>query len=326
MLREGVIAFGVRAEWDQPEIVMWPLELGELQSFAELNFRSGTAVREMVEFGMDEVWHAYDFLVAPVGVWARPGEVVCLIPHGVLHRLPLHALNLDASPIIARNPIVYSPSASLLKQVRDGRSRLGVARVTPTAAVLGDSVGDRRHARAEAELVAGLLETTPLLGAEVTRAAVAESLQQADIVHVAGHGVFDADDPLSSGLRLADGTLFTATDVFGLPSARARLITLSGCETGVSENRPGDELYGLVRAFFYNRLRAMVVSQWSVADASSGFLMNRFYTHVLGGAKSLAHALQSAMCDTIHEPSWSSIYHWAPFVLIGDWQMEGWNG
>jgi CHAT domain-containing protein len=31
-------------------------------------------------------------------------------------------------------------------------------------------------------------------------------------------------------------------------------------------------------------------------------------------------ALRSAMLETrAHRPEWDAVYHWAPFLLIGDW-------
>jgi CHAT domain-containing protein len=95
---------------------------------------------------------------------------------------------------------------------------------------------------------------------------------------------------------------------------------LSGCETGVNEVRPGDELMGLTRAFLYAGTPSVLVSLWRVADDSTRFLMERFYGHLLSEPTlPKVDALQRAILATRAEPGWASFYHWAPFVLVGDW-------
>ncbi|HEX5402073.1 MAG TPA: CHAT domain-containing protein [Pseudonocardiaceae bacterium] len=316
LLPEGVIVFGVRRDWNQPAVARFPMNMSDLALFVESNFGSGKQVRDFVELGMEPAWHLYDRLIAPVKEWCEPGDVVYLIPHGVLHYVPIHAWRVDGRPLVERNPIVYSPSASVLGSIRSRRTRLSA----PEVAVLGDSLGDLPYSRAEATQIADLLGTKPLLGSDATRPALLEGLSTADVVHIAGHGHFVNDDPLASGVFLAERDNLSAADVFRLPPVKASLITLSGCETGVSRNRPGDELVGLTRAFLYARASALVVSLWSVADQSTAFLMGRFYSHLFSDRTvSTAHALQAAMVDTMSRPEWSSLYHWAPFVLTGDW-------
>lgn len=115
--------------------------------------------------------------------------------------------------------------------------------------------------------------------------------------------------------------MLTAREVFILEGLHAHLVTLSGCETGVNENRPGDELLGLTRAFLYAGSPSLIVSLWRVADDSTAFLMRQFYTYLRENPTMFkVDALRQAMLDTKAQPSWSSFYHWAPYVLVGDYQ------
>ena len=121
--------------------------------------------------------------------------------------------------------------------------------------------------------------------------------------------------------RLAEAITKAVMDILDLGDLRAQLVTLSGCETGVNQNHPGDELIGLTRAFLYAGAPALVVSLWRVDDESVAFLMRRFYAHLRARhSPTAAHALRQAMLDTRAEPGWSSFDHWAPFILIGDWR------
>lgn len=81
---------------------------------------------------------------------------------------------------------------------------------------------------------------------------------------------------------------------------RVTLLTLSACETGINERRPGDELIGLVRSLLYAGAPSVVVSLWTVNDLSTRLLMERFYECLRGlsteGATQMtkAEALQAA--------------------------------
>jgi len=95
------------------------------------------------------------------------------------------------------------------------------------------------------------------------------------------------------------------------------LVTLSACETGYNAVEVGDELIGLMRAFFYAGASSLILSMWSVDAPTTMDLMAAFYKSVRRG-ESRADALRTAAL-TIRE-SRSHPFYWAPFVLLGDWQ------
>ncbi len=140
--------------------------------------------------------------------------------------------------------------------------------------------------------VADLLGVPPLVGDAVTNAAlsVLESAGEdaPDLIHLACHGVFDADQPMRSGILLAPSpgghlneAILTAEQVYSL-RLRARLVTLSACQSGLSVSAPGEELFGLSRAFMYAGAATVLVSLWPVDDLSTGLLMKSFYKRLLG--------------------------------------------
>jgi len=322
MIEEETFLFGGRADFAAPDVIALSVDQTELRRFASANFGEANRVREFLEMRLETLWHGYDYLVEPIAHWADPGDIVYIVPHGLLHYLPLHALKIEGRYLIERNPVVYSPSASVLKYCQAKRkSNPDGTPSRRTAVIFGDSQGDLPYARTEAEVLAGLFGVTPLLGNAVTRDAFREAVGDIDMVHFAGHGDFNATQPLESGLRLAGGEVLTARQIFGLQNLHAQLVTLSGCETGVNATRPGDELIGLTRAILYAGSPSVLVSLWRVADDSTAFLMRQFCTYLREDiAISKAEALQKAMLDTKCQPRWDSFYHWAPFVLVGDYQ------
>jgi len=148
--------------------------------------------------------------------------------------VPLHAVTWEGEPVLARNPVCYSPSASIMSACRQRAQ----GRYT-TAVVLGDSRSDLRFARAESQSTAARFGTSALIGSAATPRALDEALRTAgselDVLHLACHATFAADDVLKSGIQLADlsgdDAMFTARDLVAR-SLPAELVVLSACDTG----------------------------------------------------------------------------------------------
>lgn len=188
------------------------------------------------------------------------------------------------------------------------------------ALVLGytPNKGERAVFEGEAEYIAQALDTRPHLGQEATKTLVQERGAEYDVLHFSCHGLFDTNDPLQSGLQLADGTL-TARDIMGM-RLNADLVTLSACQTGLSERRPGDELVGLTRALLYAGASSVLVTLWSVDANAALELMRDFYFRLQATDADTAKAvaLRDAMLalkETKEHP-----YYWAPFILVGEWR------
>lgn len=116
-----------------------------------------------------------------------------------------------------------------------------------------------------------------------------------------------------SSFKLADGWV-TAFDLFSM-ACQTNLVTLSGCQSGMSEVTGADDLLGLMRGFFYAGARSLLVSLWNVNDKSTTALMSHFYREwQQGSPKSIA--FRSAM-RTIRE-EYPNPFYWAPFLLVGN--------
>jgi CHAT domain-containing protein len=232
------------------------------------------------------------------------GDVVCVVPHGPLHLVPFHALELSAGPLIHRNPVVYAPSASVLASVT-GRPR---ERAPRGAVVAGDTRGDLPFADAEAGMVAQMLAVEPIPGREATRRRLIDAIAAATdlrILHLACHGSFDLEDPLASGIltAVADdadeaASVLSARDLLDIGWS-ADLVALSACDSGLSERRPGDELVGLTRALLVAGARTVLASLWKVDDHSTGVLMRAFYEGWVRDRLSKAEALRRAQCHVM---------------------------
>lgn len=115
-----------------------------------------------------------------------------------------------------------------------------------------------------------------------------------------------------SGIRLGDGYV----NLYDLYQMRlgAKLVTLSGCATGMNFVAAGDELIGLQRGLFCAGATSLLLSLWDVHDGSTAELMQEFYKRYIQSNDMVA-SLQAAMRDVRQENPHP--YFWAPFVLVG---------
>ncbi len=255
----------------------------------------------------------YRLLVEPFQDELAGYRKLILVPHGPLHYLPLQALHDGESYLAEKFQIGYLPGASLLRYCQEE----GIPE--RSALVVGYSrEGALPHALEEARSVARLFGQEPLLEEAASLARFQEQAQGCQVIHLSTHGVFRPDNPVFSGLTLADGQL-TTLDIFGL-RLDASLVTLSACETGRSVVAGGDELTGFMRAFLYAGASSLLLSLWAVTDRSTAQFMDRFYGRLVQGASKGA-ALQEAQRAFIHatgrDAHLAHPYFWAPFFLVG---------
>lgn len=250
----------------------------------------------------------YERLIAPLadGLWA---ERLLFVPHAVLHQIPLHSLWDGAAYLLERFECSYAPSASLAWHSRN-RRRPGPGGYTSWA---GLALTDPAipGARREVEQAGALFAHSRLfLDEAASRAGLADAAQ-ADILHLATHGLFRPDNPFFSALKLADGWI-DVREIYRLPLA-ARLVVLSACESGAGRVRGGDEVIGLARGFLGAGAHSLLVTLWNVHDASAADLSAGFYGHLQAGsspAAALRQAQQAAIAAGRHP------YFWAPFLMI----------
>jgi CHAT domain-containing protein len=282
------------------------------------------------------------------------GKELIIVPHDVLHYLPFHALvGPDGRYVIEKYPIYYLSSASLLQFVKEKRKAGGEKVLAFGNPDLGDPEKNLEFAELEAkEVKAAYPESSVYIRKEATEEKSKTLSASHDILHFATHAKLNEDDPLSSAVLLAkedreDGRL-EVREIFGM-DLKAKLVVLSGCETGLGKLSTGDELVGLTRAFIYAGTPSVVASLWSVDDSSTAHLMASFYRNLktmskvealrqaqlelirgegrsdmlarrgVGGVGKLGETPSSALpAPGSLSISTSHPYFWAPFILVGD--------
>ena len=273
-----------------------------------------------------------------------PKEVntLVLVPHQNLSMIPWEALpTAEIDPLTApkdwpylinQYTLQYSYSAGLYVQLQRKAVAAGQDGMYVMAPVnfeehhLAALPGTRQELNNLTKIAAGgTLPVTARSDAEASELIFRlENLKQYPILHLATHGVVDADAPELSRLYFgvedpqvseADGLVY-AGDIYGL-ALDADLVTLSACETGLGRLRSGEGLLGLTRAFFYAGSRRLLVSLWTVNDNSTSLLSTQLYYHALQEQKSWPEALRQSKLELIRGGTYAAPYYWAPFVLVG---------
>ncbi|WP_395143306.1 CHAT domain-containing protein [Armatimonas sp.] len=252
----------------------------------------------------------YDFVFRPIAAKIRTKRLV-IVPTDVLHGLPLAAFRDKDTYLLDQYELVITPSAAIWHTLVS-RHKPSKLRTGPALLVSLQSVGTEQ-AQAEVEAIEPCLtEVTALAGSAATLTAVREQMKDKAILHFATHALFRQDNPLFSGLQLSEGWLL-ARDLYGLP-IDADLVTLSACQTAVSQIAAGDEPFGLVRGFLAAGAQRVAASLWPADDAATAALMQGFYGKIARG-QTPSQALRAAQQEL--QALWPHPYYWAAFCLMG---------
>jgi CHAT domain-containing protein len=300
---ETILVFVVTHQ--EVNVVRLPLRLNELRrAFKRVGGLKSGPLHNMVrneQYRLRSPWilgNLYQKLIEPLEQALHSASLLCIVPHGLLHYVPFHALyrqtNSGTRYLIEdgdkARQIVYAPSATVLFDYCQNKplsSKMGCL-------ALGYNNQTLTQAEREAEAVAELLGGESQTGAAATRSTLITKGADYRYIHLSCHGWFNATWPMASSLALADHTLDVA-DVLRELQFDAELVCLSACEAGRSRVLWGDELVGLVRAFLYAGTPSVVVSQWVVDELATRLFMERFYQEIIDcahrikvGAKALA--------------------------------------
>ncbi|MEC4885948.1 MAG: CHAT domain-containing protein, partial [Scytonema sp. PMC 1070.18] len=215
-----------------------------------------------------------------------------LIPHRYLHLFPLHALPVKESYLIDLFPrgVGYAPSCQILQQVQmcqrpDFQSFFAIQNPTP------DLYQDyEKDLGAVAAIKQQFAHAYVLKQDKATKLAIIdmnennhnvtlnEELLKANCIFFFCHGYFRPDSPLDSGLQLADGNLILADIITHFKLEHCRLVTLSACETGITDiTSRSDEYIGLPSGFLLAGSTNVVSSLWTVSATATALLMIKFY-------------------------------------------------
>ncbi|MDF2554517.1 MAG: hypothetical protein K0R60_412 [Microbacterium sp.] len=209
-------------------------------------------------------------LCAPIGALARAERILITAP-GVLAGVPWTML-----PATRHRPVSIAQSVAAWIRER--------SRDVPAPATAGFATGPR-VARGDEEVSSASAawgRTEVLAGDDATVATVTALASRVDVLHIAAHGRHAVDNPMFSGLELADGTLF-GYDIDLIPDVPDTVV-LSACEVGRSSVRWGEEAVGMTRVWLHAGARSVVAAPVVVADDEACELLAAMHEGLAAGA------------------------------------------
>lgn len=248
----------------------------------------------------------YELLWEPIASLLVESKLT-IIPHGVLHEVPFHALYDGQRYVLDDWECTHAPSSAVWQNCR-----LRPDVTASNSLLIGISDEGIAQVRAEAEALQGRIANLHVLQEEAATLAAMPHDGSYRYLHFATHALFRQDNPLFSGLRLWDGWLI-AYDLYHR-RLECDLATLAACDTGMNLVTAGDELHGLARGFLAAGARSVLACLWAAHDPSTAQLMPAFYTRLEAGMSKAAalRASQQELRDQFPHP-----YYWASFALIG---------
>jgi CHAT domain-containing protein len=264
-------------------------------------------------------------VLQPVATMIAQSDALVIIPDEELYVVPFAALSLDPADryIAVRHPITIAPSLSVYARVNADVRQVPVDSDVLVVAPAETGLVALPAAVREAGDVAALYRrSTVLSGREATPRRFLASVSEHAVVHFAGHGVANEEQPAFSRLLLhssADepGGLL-ASDVARERFPRTRLVVLGACESASGTIRSGEGALSVARGFLAAGVPTVVGSLWDVEDDATRRLLTRFHEAIQRG-DTPASALRQAQLTMIDDgdPHMRSPMTWAGFVVVG---------
>jgi tetratricopeptide (TPR) repeat protein len=285
----------------------------------------------------DELLKQLQPLIQPLAQATKPGQTLVFCPAGNLHRIPLHALELDGDVLIRRNPIVYCSSLTALKAAFQSRKQYE-SRRDSLFRESGDAgggwkaslFGGSQQTLKPLQSLGNKFKAQPFTGDSYTASNFCTEISSGtDLLHYHGHGEFKDEAPLEHCLLFdGDSESLTIDNIYDLsPAPRSYHATLLACGSGMSRTNLSNDVIGLVPAFLYSGAASTVSTLWAFDDSDAALFSDIFYSFFNVSLSSqdeirvdLAKALQSTVL-AIKEKK-PELYHWAPFVLHGYWMFK----
>jgi hypothetical protein len=260
---------------------------------------SGTlGPRDMARFGGDL---ARLLLAASVreGLEAMTDRPLVIVHDREASRAPWEALRIGGkhpslSQGVSRR---YQSEALTVARWREHRTPDGRLNVLLVANPTGDLPGAAAEAQALRRMFgASHVSCDVLEGAAAQRSRILDALAAGrhDVLHFAGHGYFDAEDPGRSGLICAGEEVLRGVDLDRLGNLPA-LVFFNACEAArvrlrASDRRTSRALFGqgrsssVAEAFLAGGVANFLGTHWPVGDAAALEFSTAMYERLVGGA------------------------------------------
>jgi tetratricopeptide (TPR) repeat protein len=249
----------------------------------------------------------YGELLEPL-IGHLPEEHLVVVPHGILHAIPFHALFDGKRYVIDRFTLSYAPSGSIY-----ARCQSRVAETADSSLVLGLGGEQTTAIKEQLSAIASAMNSTQIfLGAAATAETLRELGPHSRWIHIANQPSDGRHDTLFPGMKFG-GLSLGLPDFYQL-QLRPELISLTGFAPGLEWGFVAGDL---VRSLLESGTKSLLSTLWDAPGPSSTEFLRSFYAHCTrqGAGASKAKIYQIALGET--RALYPHPFHWAPFCLAG---------
>lgn len=293
--------------------------------------------------------HLYQLLFEKVEGKVKNNNLI-VIPHNYLTKVPFEVLltktpldekvDFKSLPYIIKNwNISYASSASVLyetiarDQIRDeeklaagwapfsGRLPLSDAQ---EETLRGNDLRRLTGSSKELESLADKFSGQTFLNKEASEASFKSFTKNANILHIATHGIINDESPEESLLLFSkekpdsvdDGYLHLY-ELYDMP-LNNELTVLSSCSSGDGQLTVGEGVMSMARGFTYAGSKSVVMSLWLANDNSTSKIIQGFYSH-LADQDSKSEALRKSKLEYLEAANnlSSHPFYWAHMISTG---------
>jgi CHAT domain-containing protein len=261
-------------------------------------------------------------------------QTLVFVPDGPLRNIPLATLYDGEQYLIERYSLANAPGLELIDpkplQRQTLHALIGGAMDAPSFRQEG--LGPLQYVETELDQVHTTFNRAKTLSNQTfLQENLRRQLRQSpiNVVHLATHGNFSSDLEQTFlldwqgriGVKDIDRLLQPIPDLSPKSESNhpVELLVLSACETATGDDRAALGLTGMaIRA----GARSTIGTLWQVNDASTAEFMTQFYRYLADPNLTKAEALRQTQLAFLHNyPNldYSRPYHWAPFILVGNW-------
>ena len=194
--------------------------------------------------------------------------------------------------------------------------------------IISDPRGDLPSSYIEGRKIRDLLDkgedliNANLLNANINPDFIKQRMRSFDIIHYAGHAMYDAENPSNSRWLLKDGDL-KASEILNMSglSPFPSLVFSNACQTGQTEEWKlekdyENQIYGLANAFLLSGVQHYIGTFWDILDEPSNLFAISFYREIIKGV-SIGEAVRNARLALVDTYGYETIV-WASYMLYGD--------
>jgi CHAT domain-containing protein len=267
----------------------------------------------------------YKYILGPY--ISKSNAPLLIIPDGFIAYIPFDALLTDPATstgiasfpfLIKQQETYYAFSCKTLLEQEQYKNTAAENSITAFAPIFANKergLTPLLHSNQELEAVKQFYPKGKFYtGNTATLKQFESNCADAGIIHLATHAG-SGNGSAIAGIEFYDSTLYL-NRVYSLP-LKAKLVVLSGCETGIGTINKSEGLMSLARAFSYAGTKNVIAGLWQTEDNTSAEIFTNFYSNI--SDNNFSSALHKAKLSVINNATVTSAspFFWSGYIYIG---------